>query len=151
MKSIFKGLIHILVVLIILYVMNIGLYYFLRFVFINIFIPFNAFHFFYKILALGIGGGIGYVLLKFIQRTTTILGGLIFEKINGTESSQLLVYIITIANTIYNIVRICKVPETYSFWIVCELIIISGFIWSLNYIVLPASEQLELYRNKDNL
>ena len=150
MKSIFKGIIHIVVVLIILYLMNIGLNYFLRFVFINIFIPFNAFHFVYKILALGIGGGIGYVLLTLIQRTTTILGGFIFEKINGTELSQLIVYLITIANTIYNIVRICKVPDTYSFWVVCELIIVSGFLWSLNYIVLPASEQFELYRNQDN-
>ena len=149
MKSIFISIIHIITVLIILSLMDFGLYYFLRFIFFKIFFPFNEFSIIIKIISLIIGGGIGYILLTFIQRTTTILGGFIFEKIGGTEESKLLVYIITIANTIYNIVQICKFPDNYNFWIICELIIISGFIWSLNYIVLPASEQFELYKNKN--
>lgn len=147
--SIFKGTIHLIVVLIILYIMNVGLSYFLDFLLFKIFIRFNESSFYIKILALVIGGGIGYALLTFIQRTATILGGFIFNKINGTEFSQLLATIITIANAIYNIVRISKIPENYNFWIICELIIISSFIWSLNYIVLPAKEQFELYRKKD--
>jgi len=150
MKSIFKGIIHIIIVLILLCLMNIGLYYFFGFIFLKIFFPVNAIPFIYKILVFPIGGGICYVLFGFIQRTISILGGSIFEKFNGTESSQLIVYIITFANAIYNIIWICKIPETYNFWIVCELIMMSYFILKLNYIVLPASEQIELYRNKDN-
>ncbi|MFI0491802.1 hypothetical protein [Flavobacterium sp.] len=149
MKSIFRGVIHIVVALIILFIMNLLLVFIEGFLFVKIFYPFNEWDWFYKLISLPIGFGIGYMLLTLIIRTTSILGGFVFEKIKGTEISQIIVYILTFANAIWNIVIICKTPETYGFWIICELIIMSCVIFSFNYIVLPASEQFELYKKND--
>jgi hypothetical protein len=49
--------------------------------------------------------------------------------------------ILAVANAIFSIVVLWKMPENYNFWIVLELILVSVFIWSLNFIVIMRSEK----------
>ena len=151
-KIVLGSILHLIVVLIVLLLMDIGLYYFLHFLVYKIFSPFNGLNFWLKIFILFIGGYFIFTqFLTFTQRTTSLIGGLIFNRLKGNDFTNLLTYILAIANAVYNIIWIWRSPESYDFWIVCELLMISFFIWSLNYIVLPTKEQLQLYRREDEI
>jgi hypothetical protein len=151
-KIVLGSILHLVIVLMVLLLMDIGLYYFLHFVVYKIFSPFNGLNFWFKIFILFIGGYFIFTqFLTFTQRVTSLLGGLIFNRVRRNLFTNTLTYIITIANAVYNIIWIWKSPVSYNFWIVCELLIITFFIWSLNYIVLPIKEQLELYNRDDEI
>lgn len=149
-KIVLLSAFYFIISVVILLIVDLGLFWFLNNVAFNIFDWFNRINIFWKIFILFIGGwALFSYLLTFTSRITTLIGGLIFDRLPHNLFTSLSTTVLSIANIIFCIVILWRVPEHYSFWIVCELIIMSSFIWSLGLIVLPAKEQLQIFGNRN--
>jgi len=133
-----------------LFLMNIGLYYFLDNVVFGILNWYNSQSLFLKIILLFGAGSLFTVFLSITQRLSTLLGGLIFNKLPFNWFTMVSTFIIAIGNAIWNIYKLWQIPTHYDFWIVIELLTLSGFIWSLIAIVLPAREQIKEYNRESH-
>lgn len=141
---------YFIIALVLLFFVDVGIYYFINGVVLDIFNWFNRLSLFFKITLVLIGGtSLFYSLLMLVQRITTILGGFIFNRLPQNLFTVISTFIISIGNAILNIIWVWRIPEHYNFWIICELIILSGFIWSLSAIVMPAKEQMKDYAKQD--
>jgi len=140
---------YFIMAVIILLILDFALVWLFNNIVFNIFNWFNGINIFWKITVLLIGGWalFGY-LLNITSRLTTLIGGLIFDRLPHNLFTSFSTTVLSIANIVFCIVALWKVPEHYSFWIVCELLILSSFIWSLGVIILPAKEQLQIFRNR---
>ena len=79
-----------------------------------------------------------------------MIGGLIFERLKKTEFSEVIVDFASIVNIIYIIIWFFRIPPSYNFWIITELIFISLFIWQFQRIVLPSKLQKELNKKEES-
>ena len=140
---------YFIIAMVLLFFVDVGLFYFINDVLINILNWFNRLTLFFKIFILVIGGGLFFALLELVQRFTTLLGGLIFNHLPQNWFTLISTFIISICNAILGIVWLWRIPNNYTFWIVCELIVLSGFIWSFSAITMPAKEQMKAYAKED--
>jgi hypothetical protein len=150
-KNIFLGIAYVLIAIILLFLVDLGLSYFLTHIVAYVFDWFNGISIFFKLFLILVGGFSLFAgLLQLTQRVSTILGGLIFNKFPDNPIASAIAMLIAIANAIWNIIWLWRVPFHYNFWVVCELLIMSFFIWSLCAIVLPAREQIEQFKKEDS-
>ena len=139
---------YLIIAVALILLLDLGLEWLLNNVIFSILDWFNRLTLFFKILLLLIGGGsLFWGLLEMTGRISTLLGGLIFNKLPQNLFTVIAPFILAIANAIWYIVVLWRIPEHYNFWIVVELILLSVFIWQLSAIVMPAKEQMKSYRN----
>lgn len=140
---------YLIVAIILIILLDFGLDWLLVNVIFSVLDWFNALSFFWKILILVFGGGsLFWALLAMTARISTLLGGLVFNKLPQNLFTMIAPFILAIANAVWYIILLWKIPEHYSFWIVCELIFLSVFIWQLSAIVMPAKEQMKSFRDE---
>lgn len=105
---------------------------------------FNHLSTFIKIIVLLFGGLAIYgALLGVVSRIATLLAGLIFDKLPQNWFTLISSLVLAFANGIWNLIILWSIPNKYNFWIVLELLILSGFILSLCAVVMPAKEQIK--------
>jgi hypothetical protein len=151
-KRFFLSVLYILIAIFLLFLVDIGLYYFITDVVVYILDWFNGIRFFFKLLLIFIGGfSIFIALLQVTQRVSTILGGLIFNKFPYSPVASGVAMLIALLNALWNIIWLWRVPNHYNFWVICELIVLSSFVVGLSAIVLPARDQIEEYKKQDSL
>ena len=145
-KEFFLSAIYLIISIIILGILDLGLEWFFDNVIFSVFNWFNHLSIFFKILLI-FGGGVSifYGLMTIIGRLSTLLAGLIFNKLPQNKFTAIAPFVLALANAIWFIVLIWKVPEHYNFWIVVELLMISGFIWGLSSIVLVPDEVKKIF------
>lgn len=103
---------------------------------------FNGISIFWKIIILFFGGfALFAFILNFFSKISSALGEFIFSKMPVNYFTLFAPLVLAVINTIINIIQLWKMPESYNFWIVCELIILSIFLWAINSIVVPVNKQ----------
>lgn len=143
-KEAMLSALYFVIAVVLLVLLDFGLDWLLDNVVFNILNWFNRLTLFFKIFVFLIGGFTLFIsLLQITGRMTTLLGGLIFNKLPQNLFTVIAPFVLAIANAVYCIIILWKVPAHYNFWIVVELIIISVFIWQLCAIVMPAKEQMK--------
>ena len=146
-KIVLLSALYLIIAVILIFLLDLGLEWLLNNVIFSVLDWFNKLTLFFKILLLLIGGGsLFWALLEMTGKISTLLGGLIFNKLPQNLFTVIAPFILAIANAIWYIIILWKIPEHYNFWIVCELIFLSGFVWQLSAIVMPAKEQMKSYR-----
>jgi len=140
---------YLIVAIIFIVILDFGLEWLLENVIFSVLDWFNRLSIFWKIFILFLGGGsLFWALLEMTGRISTLLGGLVFNKLPQNLFTVIAPFILSIANAVWYIIILWKIPEHYSFWIVVELIFLSVFIWQLSAIVMPAKEQMKSYRDE---
>ncbi len=135
---------YLIVALVLLFLVDVGLYYLLNNVIFKLFNWFNTLNVFWKILLLFFGGySIFILLMNLTGRLATLLGGLLFNKLPQNYFTLIVPIVLAFANAVVCIIYLWKTPNRYTFWVICELLILSVFIWSLSAIVIPAKEQIK--------
>jgi len=125
---------------------DLGVYYFLGDFVFTILNWFNGLNIFFKLLILFLGGLTIFIfILQLTQRISSLIGGVIFDRLPQNLFTILSTFIISIANAVLNIIWLWRIPDHFNFWIVLELIILSFFLWTLSAIVMPAKEQMKEY------
>lgn len=147
-KIVLLSALYLLVSVVLIFLLDLGLEWLLNNIIFSVLDWFNGLTFFFKILLILVGGSsLFWALLEMTGRISTLLGGLIFNKLPQNWFTLIAPSILAIANAVWYIIILWKIPEHYNFWIVCELILLSGFILQLSAIVIPAKEQLKSFRN----
>jgi len=150
-KIVLLSALYLIVAIVLILLLDLGLEWLIKNVIFSVFDWFNSLNLFVKLLILLLGGGsLFWGLLEMTGRISTLLGGLIFNKLPQNLFTVIAPFILAIANAVWYIIALWKIPEHYSFWIVCELILLSAFIWQLSAIVMPAKEQMKSFRNDHN-
>jgi len=136
-KTVILSIVYFFLVIIVLLLMDVALGYFLQYVLFKVLDWFNGLSLFFKISLLFIGGSVILAILTSLFRGfATAISHLVFKffPVNGfTLISSL---ILCVMNTILNIIGIWRMAPYYDFWIVVELIWLSGFVWGLNSVVI---------------
>lgn len=141
-KSVFLSLIYVLAVLIVLFLLNLGIENLLNHAVIPLFDWFNTKKLWFKVFLLLIGGtAVIYLVFSIANILGILLNKIILSWFPLNAFNIVASLILAIANAIYGIVILWRVPETYSFWVVIELILMSVFIWSINFIVVMREEK----------
>ena len=117
---------YLIVAIIFIVLLDFGLEWLLENVIFSVLDWFNGLNFFWKILILFLGGGsLFWALLEMTGRISTLLGGVVFNKLPQNLFTVIAPFILAIANAVWYIILLWKIPEHYNFWIVCELILLS--------------------------
>ena len=141
MKKTILSALYILVLLVVLFIIDAGLVYFLDNVLFVGLSFFNKQHWIIKLICLGFGGyAILEAILAFLTGMSRVIGYYVFKWFPVNDSIVVVAYALAIINSICIIVMVWRVPKHYNFWIVVELLMISGFIWGLSSIVLVPDE-----------
>lgn len=142
--------IYLIIAVVLIFLLDLGLEWLFENLIFSVLDWFNSLKLFFKIIILFFGGSsLFWALLVMTGRISTLLGGLIFNKFPQNLFTVIAPFVLAIANAIWYIIILWKIPEHYNFWIVCELILLSGFIWQLSAIVMPAKEQIKSFRESD--
>ncbi len=150
-RIVLRSALYLIIAVVLIFLLDLGLEWLLDNVIFSVLDWFNRLTLFFKIMLLLIGGGsLFWALLEMTGRISTLLGGLIFNKLPQNLFTVIAPSILAIANAIWYIVILWRIPEHYNFWIVIELIFLSGFIWQLSAIVMPAKEQMKSFGNERN-
>lgn len=148
-KIVLLSTLYLIISIVLISILDIGLAWLLNNVIFSVLNWFNRLNWIFKILVLLLGGGSLFLaLLETTGRISTFLGGLIFNRLPQNLFTIIAPLILAVANAMWYIIAIWKIPEHYNFWIVCELISLSGFIWQLSAIVMPAKEQIRTFRDE---
>jgi hypothetical protein len=143
-KEVVLSIFYFIVAIILMLLLDIGVYYLVAYVIIDVFNWFNGIWWFWKVTFIIIGGTSLFIaLLNLVSKLSTLVGGVIFNKMPQNYFTQFSTFLLALANAIYNIVWIWRIPPHYNFWIVCEMLLLSVFMWSLMAIVLPLKEQMQ--------
>ena len=149
-KEIFLSALYFLIAVALLLIVDIGLAWLFNEVVFDILDSFNKLHLFFKLLILFLGGAtLFWALLAIVSRISTLIGGLIFDRLPKNWFTVIAPFVVAIANAIWNLVLLWSLPTHFNFWIIVELIFLSVFIWGLSAIVLPAKEQIKSFKNED--
>ena len=150
-KILLLSALYLIIAVVLLILLDLGLEWFLNNVIFSVFDWFNRLTFFFKLFLLLIGGAsLFWSLVEMTGSLSTLLGGLIFNKLPQNLFTIIAPMILAVANAIWYIIVLWRTPAHYNFWIICELILVSFFIWSLCAIVMPAKEQIKSFRNERN-
>ncbi len=142
----FLSTLYFIIAVILLLLVDLGVYYFLGDFVFTILNWFNGLNIFFKLLILFLGGLTIFIfILQLTQRISSLIGGVIFDRLPQNLFTILSTFIISIANAVLNIIWLWRIPDHFNFWIVLELIILSFFLWTLSAIVMPAKEQMKEY------
>jgi len=140
---------HFLLAIIVSYIVDVVIAWLFNKVAFHVINWFNTINIVWQILLFAIVVWIFFAyLLSFLLKVIAATGGLIFDRLPHNLFTTFSATVLCIANIIFCIVRLWRSPQGYSFWIVCELIFLSVFIWLLGVIVLPAKEQLQIFRRR---
>ena len=142
LKEALLSALYFICAVIIIFIVDIGLYYFLNEVLFKVFNWFNKLAFVWKIIIIIFGGLAIFVsLVKIVSGLTTFLGGLIFNKLPQNLFTILTSIGMALANAIYFSFRAWKVPVGFNFWVVVELLFVTGLIFSLCFVIMPTKYQ----------
>lgn len=146
MKVVILSALYVLIAFIILLLLNIGLFYFFNELVFPALNWFNKLHWGLKIVGLIFGGyALFAAFLNMTAAISTMIGGLVFNRLPHNSFTFISSFILAAINAIYGIVMLWRHPEHYSFWVVMELILLSVFVWSLIAVVLPLKYQKKEY------
>lgn len=151
-KSVFLSALYFITLIIVLYFLNMGIEYFFNNVMFRVLDWYNAKSFWTKIL-LGIicGTFVFLILFNALILFAFALNRLILSWFPVNAFNVIASFILTLANAIWLIVQLWKLPESYNKWIVFELMLLSYIILHLNYVIAmqypktPSSEDLPIY------
>jgi hypothetical protein len=148
-KIVILSAVYFILVIVVLLLMDIGLFYFINNIVISILNWFNGLSLTIKLLILLVGGAIAFsAFLSITQRLSSLIGGLVFNVLPQNLFTVISAMILSIANTILNIIWLWKIPEHYDFWIVCELLLLTGFAWGLSDIITPTRDQMRRHKEQ---
>lgn len=141
-KSVFLSAAYVIALIVVLFILNVGLEILINKALIPLFDWFNIKKLWFKILFILIGGVAGlYLIFTIANMAGAIINGLILSWFPVNVFNITVSMILAMANAIYSIVVLWKHPEHYNFWIVIELLLVSVFIWSINFIVVMRKEK----------
>ena len=124
-----------------LLLLDVGLGYFLNNIVFVILDWFNRLNIFFKIFILLVGGGVLLgMLFGLVGGVAKIISHFIFKYFPLNWFTLVSSLVLSITNTIFNIIGLWRIPESYNFWVVIELIMLSLFVWSLNSIVIGKND-----------
>lgn len=141
-KEVFLSMVAVIVAILLLWVMDLGLFYLLNNVILDVLNWFNNINWVYKALIIILGGvSIFIILFQVITVISGLIGGFIFDKLPDNLFTKITTGILALANAGWLILKLWKLPTNYNFWVICELIILSIFIWALCIVVVPLKSQ----------
>lgn len=96
----------------------------------------------WKILILVVGGYVIFVFsLNVFQIGVAVLGQIFFSRFKISTEVLFVAMLLAIINAIIGIVVLWKSANTYNFWSIIELLILSLFIWSLNFTLILRNDK----------
>jgi hypothetical protein len=137
LKTAVLSIIYFLLVIIVLLLMDVALGYFLQYVLFKVLDWFNGISLFFKISLLFIGGtAILAILTSLFRGFATGISHIMFKFFPVNAFTSISSLTLCIINTASNIIGIWRMAPYYDFWIVVELMWLSGFVWTLNSVVI---------------
>jgi hypothetical protein len=149
-KVVLLSTLYVIVAAILLLLVDVGLFYLFNGVIKNVFNWFNSLNFFFKIFLLLFGGYAVFMgFMNLTSRVTSLLGGIIFNQLPVNFFTMFVPAVLAIGNLVMCLIYLWRTPSSYNFWVVCELLILSVFVWSLCAIVVPAREQAKEFQRSN--
>lgn len=142
----FSGL-YVIVLVAFLWLLNLLLFFVLNHFVLDLLNWFNSFNIIIMIIffLLFISAVIG-LIFNVVAIIAAMISSFVFRYFPYNTFTIIASMILCIGNAIYDIILLWKTPNTYSFLIVVELLILSGIIWSLNTLAL--AREPKKYWNK---
>jgi hypothetical protein len=127
---------YVIILALVFTLLDFGFIWLLNHAILNLFNWFNHLGLFWKLSLLIIGGG-SLLLTAFYLFTglAAFFSSLIFRHFPTNYFTEIIGFLIAVANTIYLVIKLWELPTHYNFWIVIELLILSIFVWSFAAIV----------------
>lgn len=66
-----------------------------------------------------------------------MVGGIVFDRIHAGRFAINTAVILAYANAVWNTILLWRLPTHYGVWIVIELLLLTGFVWSFCMAVVP--------------
>lgn len=144
-QSAMLSAVHVLVTIVYIFLLDMGLIWFFNNVVFSILNWFNQIGILWKICLLLFGG---YALFKLLLAISTIIaaiiGRLLYKKLPDNTFTAWAALILVFANIIYILYQLWIIPAHYSFWVICELLLLSGFIIALFRAIIPMKAASEV-------
>ena len=132
-KIIILSVAYIAITIILIVLLDLGLSWLLNNVIVSILNWFNSLPTLIKIIVIMFGlWGLFFSILEIAGRLSTLIGGLIFHLLPKNGFTLIGSLALSIINSIYSIYELWIIPEHFNFWIVVEMICLSGFIFITN-------------------
>jgi len=135
-KTVFFSVVYVILLILFFLILDVAIGWFFYNIVFRMLDWFNGLSFFWKFMLILIEAGIvlGLVsaLFNFIAVTVSHM---IFRYFPLNWFTLIAGLALALINTILNVIGLWKIPEHYNFWIVLELLILSFFLWSVNFLV----------------
>lgn len=147
-KETILSFVYLLLVIVILSLINMGLWLLFDSIIFNALDWFNSLHWAIKIVSILFGAyAIFSAFLSLCNGISQVIGYLIFKWFPLNNFTTLTALILSLLNSGYNIVKLWRAAPYYGFWMVLELILLSVFVWELSSIVIIKKDKRFAYEN----
>ena len=145
-KVVVSSAMYLMLTLSLLFLIDIGLYFFIFYFVANILAWFETLGIVLRLSILMVAGGsLLMILLRWTKSSSSLISGLIFKKMLHNPFTIISAFLLSIANAVLGIFWLWRMPERYDLWTIDGLVVLSLFIWVLCTIAMPSREQLKKY------
>jgi hypothetical protein len=140
MKLHLSSILYVITAVFILALLDVLLYYFILPKFYNLFVWFNSLGWIIKTTAFIFAGAVIFLFSKFVEIVQLIgifISRILLMRFHPHRTAKSIVYFICFINLVMSLILTWRMVPYYSFWMVCELLLLSVFVWSMNQIILP--------------
>jgi hypothetical protein len=133
---------HVIVTIVFLFLINLGFAWVVNHILLGLFDWFNGLSFFWKVTLLFLGGFIVVELVTVLANLIAgLLGVIIYSYLPINRFTRWASGLLVLGGFIWTIYDVWTFPTHFSFWIVIELLLISGFAYGLYYVVYITSQK----------
>jgi hypothetical protein len=135
-KEALLSALHVVATFIFLFLINLGFAWVVNHILLNLFEWFNGISLFWKLMLLLLGG---FIIVELViglsSMVAAFLGTLLYSKLPANNFTTFTGGFLILIGFIWTMYDIWTLPIHFSFWIIVELIVVSGFAYSLYYMV----------------
>lgn len=141
-KEALLSALHVIVTIVFLFLINMGFAWVVNHILLNFFDWFNGISLFWKLALLFLGGFIVVELIAVLSSLIAgFLGAILYRKLPVNKFTTSSAGLLVLAGFIWTLYDVWTFPSHFTFWIVIELLVISGFAYGLYYMVFVTSQK----------
>ena len=141
-KEALLSVLHVIATIVFLFLINLGFAWVVNHVLLGFFDWFNGISFFWKLILLFFGGFLVVELVAVLSSMVAgFLGALLYSKLPVNKFTTFVAGFLVLGGFIWTMYDVWTFPAHFSFWIVIELLVLSGFAYSLYYVVFITTQK----------
>jgi len=135
-KEALLSALHFVATIVFLFLINLGFAWVVNHILLGLFDWFNGLSFFWKLTLLFFGG---FIVVQLITALSNLIAGflgvLLYSKLPVNQFTAFSAGILVLCGFIWTMYDLWSFPTHFSFWIVVELLVVSGFAYGLYYTI----------------